>query len=237
MTSTRFDGENLIVTFGSQGRYLGAAIKGAPYSAEQSIEHVQTLADGTHIKQPNNGQKMWRDSEGRTRTERPMNYGMQADAPTFAVVEIRDPVAGFSYVLDDTNKIAHRVALAPPPAPRQRTATTATRPASVNSLSGPEKLGSKNIEGVIAEGTRFSNTIPIGAQGNDRPMTTTNESWFSQELKAMVLSVFSDPRNGETTTRLFNISRSEPDPSLFMPPADYTVVDEKDSFTITIKKQ
>jgi hypothetical protein len=36
----------------------------------------------------------------------------------------------------------------------------------------------------------------------------------------------SDPRSGETTYRLTNIKRNEPDRSLFGVPADYTIVDE-----------
>jgi hypothetical protein len=32
-----------------------------------------------------------------------------------------------------------------------------------------------------------------------------------------------DPRFGTTTTQFINITRSEPDPSLFQTPADYTV--------------
>jgi len=35
----------------------------------------------------------------------------------------------------------------------------------------------------------------------------------------------SDPRTGESTYRLHNIIRAEPDRSLFMVPADYTVRD------------
>jgi hypothetical protein len=42
----------------------------------------------------------------------------------------------------------------------------------------------------------------------------------------------SDPRSGEQTQKLINISRSEPDASLFQPPPDYTIVDEKADFTI-----
>jgi len=36
------------------------------------------------------------------------------------------------------------------------------------------------------------------------------------------MSKFRDPRTGETTYRLTNLSRSEPDRSLFEVPADYT---------------
>lgn len=48
----------------------------------------------------------------------------------------------------------------------------------------------------------------------------------------MVLMKNSDPRNGENITKLTNITLGEPDPALFQPPSDYTIVDEKGAFTI-----
>ena len=86
-----------------------------------------------------------------------------------------------------------------------------------------ESLGTQSIEGVTAEGTRMTLTIPAGKIGNDRPIVTVNERWYSPELQTVVLTKNSDPRMGETTYRLTNINRSEPDPSLFQVPADYTV--------------
>jgi hypothetical protein len=69
------------------------------------------------------------------------------------------------------------------------------------------------------------------------PIVQTNETWRSGELKETVLSRNVDPRNGESVTKLININRAEPDPALFQPPAGYTIVDEKESFTITLKRQ
>jgi len=86
-----------------------------------------------------------------------------------------------------------------------------------------ESLGKQTIEGVEAEGTRVTFTIPAGKIGNERPIVTVNERWYSPELQAIVMSKNSDPRMGETTYRLTNIVRSEPDPSLFQVPSDYTV--------------
>jgi hypothetical protein len=86
-----------------------------------------------------------------------------------------------------------------------------------------ESLGRQAIEGVEAEGTRVTYTIAAGKIGNERPIVTVNERWYSPELQTVVLSKNSDPRTGETTYRLTNISRGEPDPSLFQVPADYTV--------------
>ena len=89
--------------------------------------------------------------------------------------------------------------------------------------SNKEDLGEQIVEGVRATGTRTTTVIPAGAIGNEQPLTTVNEQWFSPELGMLVLTRHSDPRVGETTYRLTNIVRSEPDRSLFQLPSDYTV--------------
>src|SRR5579885_638374 len=47
-------------------------VAGQPYSADRMNERVQTLADGTHIKQSSMFEKLFRDSRGRERVERSM---------------------------------------------------------------------------------------------------------------------------------------------------------------------
>lgn len=84
-----------------------------------------------------------------------------------------------------------------------------------------EKLGTRDVEGVRAEGTRTTWTLPAGAIGNERPIITTSERWYSSELQAVVLATTSDPRAGQTTYRLANIRRAEPAPELFRVPPDY----------------
>ncbi len=86
-----------------------------------------------------------------------------------------------------------------------------------------EQLGKQIIEGVEAEGTRTTVTIPAGDIGNDRPIEIVSERWYSPELQLVVMSRHSDPRNGETTYKLTNINRSEPAKSLFEVPAGFTV--------------
>lgn len=260
-------------------RPIPFAIKNAPYSAEQIQEHTQTLLDGTHISQPRSRTKTYRDSQGRTRTERPLLMGMadsgQENMPM--IVEIMDTVGGFSYVLDPDKKVAHRsqaqampsgsgvagangmgvvmpilstVPLATQVAPagvsEVRSGTfSAGVPAGNTGIVPPnfrrqqvatEKLPPQVIEGVMAEGTRNTITIPEGAQGNDRPISVVTETWMSPELKMVVLTKTTDPRSGETIMRLTNISRVEPDPTLFLPPVDYTVVDETGPFQIRYER-
>jgi hypothetical protein len=86
-----------------------------------------------------------------------------------------------------------------------------------------ESLGKRVIEGVEAEGTKSVMKIAAGEIGNERAIEIVNERWYSPELQMVVYSKRSDPRSGETVYKLTNIQRSEPSPTLFEVPADYTV--------------
>ncbi|HVF41536.1 MAG TPA: hypothetical protein VM936_00900 [Pyrinomonadaceae bacterium] len=86
-----------------------------------------------------------------------------------------------------------------------------------------EKLEARNVEGVQAEGTRITTTIPAGDIGNEQPIQIVDERWYSPELQIIVMTRHSDPRFGETTYRLTNIQRGEPSASLFQVPPDYAV--------------
>jgi hypothetical protein len=251
-------------TMGFAGRgFMGSPVTGAPYSAQRVNEHVQVAVDGTRFTQNNGQVTIYRDSQGRVRTERSM-MGPNAPADVPTVIEIQDPVAGFSYSLDVQNKVAHRVALQTPETRRQaptgigggvatgvsggvatrsNTGTgvltgTITASAAGAAASRPrpeikqEDLGTQVMEGVVAQGHRNTMTWAAGSQGNDRPFEVVTENWFSPELKETVLNKTIDPRSGESTTKLINISRNEPSADLFVPPADYQVVDETGPFQI-----
>lgn len=111
-----------------------------------------------------------------------------------------------------------------------------TTAASAKYDSRTEELGSRNIEGVEAEGTRTTTTIPADAIGNERPIEIVYERWHSKELGLTVMSIHSDPRFGEQTYRLTNIVRTEPDPSLFTLPSGYKVLgDAPNIYTLSTK--
>ncbi|MBV8856040.1 MAG: hypothetical protein JOZ02_03675 [Acidobacteria bacterium] len=86
-----------------------------------------------------------------------------------------------------------------------------------------EKLEARQFDGVTAEGSRTTVTIPAGEIGNEQPIQIVDERWYSPDLQAVVMTRHSDPRYGETTYRLTNISRTEPAATLFQVPSDYTV--------------
>jgi hypothetical protein len=254
--------------FGAPPAFAMRTVTGAPYSAEEVSEQVQTLGDGTHITQKSVPTKVSRDSLGRTRTERPLYRGMAMaghvpDSPV--IIEITDPVAQVKYTLDTINKVAHRQPLPATPDMANRTAVrngvmatvvtggggggagsralvadstgqllpSAAAPSEVTRpQTATENLGTQTVEGVLAEGTRRTTTWPVGAQGNDRPISMVSEIWMSPELKVMILSKSTDLRSGEHTQKLTNIGRGEPSSSLFQPPPEYTLVDETGEFTI-----
>jgi hypothetical protein len=90
-----------------------------------------------------------------------------------------------------------------------------------------ESLGKQTIEGVEAEGTRSTATMAAGSIGNELPISSVTERWYSAELQTVVMSKRSDPRFGETVYRLTNIQRGEQPASLFEVPSDYTVTENE----------
>ncbi len=86
-----------------------------------------------------------------------------------------------------------------------------------------KELGSKDIDGVKAEGKLRSYEIPAGEMGNKNAIVVTDESWYAPELQMTVYSKHSDPRSGDRIYRLAKLNRAEPAAALFAIPSDYTV--------------
>jgi hypothetical protein len=212
----------------SQGR---VELLNEPFSADAITTLVRTLPDGTHIARQTMTVKMYRDSAGRSRSDRiPGKFFAGQPAPP-ATILISDPIAGYSYVLDTANKIARRSPFKSSQAGRTAIPLNepTVAPVAVANNAGPqvktEDLGTQTMEGLIVQGRRVTVTTPAGAIGNDRDIANVSEIWSNKELRLMILQVRSDPRNGETTTKIENLSRTQPDANLFLPPADYKVVD------------
>jgi hypothetical protein len=200
-----------------------------PYSADQEMETTRTLVDGTHIIIKNHS-RLYRDSLGRTRIEMFANSTTQPrDDSQPTGINIFDPVDGVQYFLNPRNHTGTRnnfMRPAPPAnSPAPAAPLTPPTPKELSPRSHSEDLGVEMVEGIWARHTRMTITIPVNAQGNDRPMVETMERWFSEELQVDVLVKRSDPRNGDSIQRLTNIDRSEPDAALFRPPADYVVTE------------
>ena len=202
----------------------GKVVKGAPYSATAIIETELTLSGGAKIIRKSTD-LYYRDSEGRTRREQTFDrFGpFLVDGEPRQVVFINDVVAGLHLFLDPGRRVARKrpmpdgpprpMPMPPPLAAGERTS---------------ESLGKQLIEGIEAEGTRTTITIPTGRIGNDRPLEVVSERWESPALQIVVLSKVKDPFIGDTTYRLVDIKRGEQPRALFEIPADYTLEEGKD---------
>ena len=92
-----------------QGDVLGPVVKGKPYSAKSITESTQTLADGNRITQRNES-TIHRDSEGRTRREQTLGgVGPWQAGEPMTTINIHDPVADKTYLLDPTARTAREL--------------------------------------------------------------------------------------------------------------------------------
>lgn len=230
-------------------KVINPLVKSAPYSAQEVTESTQTLADGNRIKNSVTSQ-VYRDVEGRVRMERNIVNAGNAGAATKAVTII-DPVAGAQYQLDMKSKTASKTTfqartpgagsqamrakrMMPPPADGVSASGAApmgggpqrfARGSKTNENRVTESLGHQAFDGVDAEGTRVTTTIPAGTLGNEAPIQIVNERWYSPDLQVVTMSRHSDPRAGETVYKLTNISRANPDSSLFALPTDFQLTE------------
>lgn len=182
---------------------------GAPLSEEQRVEVERKLATAKTLTEAQRA-----EYAAKVKDYEKKAYEIRSVAPTVAVAGSGHAIATLSgdgmYAFSTT------------PAARYDSKT--------------EELGTREIEGVSAEGTRRMTTIPEGAIGNERAIEIVYESWYSKELGLVVYSKHSDPRFGEQTYRVTNIVRSEPDPSLFTVPQGYRVLSEPSTvYKITTK--
>ena len=230
-------------------------VKGAPYSAQAITEITQLLSDGNRIVNTSSS-SVYRDGEGRTRREQTLKAigNFSAQGEPVQTISINDPVAGVAYVLEPHSRAARKVqglrvegnneagftvsarggegevltlgSADGEVRTRRGTPAAKVREERERSNFREEDLGSQTIEGVNAVGTRTIITIPPGQIGNERAIEIVDERWFSPDLQMVVKTRHSDPRSGEIVYRLTNISRTEPDHSLFEVPSDYKLWEE-----------
>jgi hypothetical protein len=216
----------------------GPTVSGSPYSAEAVTESVQMLGDGNAIRRKT-VVRVFRDGAGRTARQ-------EADANgEFHTVSIFDPVANVTHVLNPQQKtaVSRPLAIKVPMknevsvevekklvaemAARGEMAAKAKIAMSAKADGGrTEQLPAQTMEGLRVEGTRVTSSIPAGTIGNDRPIETLWERWYSPDLQLVVMTKRHDPRTGDVTYQLTHLQRTEPAPYLFQVPADYKVESE-----------
>jgi hypothetical protein len=200
-------------------------IPNAPFTATVNTEWIRLLPDNTRITLVNH-RLIARDSAGRIFQERRLlvpQSGHQQSVLT--QTEIRDPILKQQYICipsANTCQVEFRqpmfAAVQPSPG---------TKPPQGSSAIEPEiqALGTRTIGGVETTGTRETIVIPAGEIGNDSPINTSREFWFSPQLGLDVISVRDDPRFGTQRFEVSDIVLGEPDAKLFSPAEGSRIID------------
>jgi hypothetical protein len=231
--------EGKIEFFSAEMAGAGEVVTAAPYTATATTESTQVLADGNKIVNKTSS-FVARDSQGRTRRETDLHRIGNLPVDAQKTVFINDPTTHTQYIFTpggEATKVVRSegtwkegpqiIELGGQPDRRSQKKVIVNvqnvREGQQSSKDSNEQikhedLGTQTIEGLSAQGKRETVTIPAGQIGNEKPIEIVTETWFSPELHTLVLRKHSDPRMGDSTYRLTDIKRNEPDAALFQPP-------------------
>jgi len=186
---------------------------GCPLSAVMEEDDVRTAADGTRI-QTKMRTLIYRNSSGRIRYDTYFTMD-RPGAERLAITIIYDPDDGFVYRSEPHPEL-DRVAPA-------KGSTVQPYPPPVWVLKSKpvlEQLGTREMQGLTAKGTRLTATQLASTDGNEPEVTTVTEEWQSSEMGILLLQTVSRSDGYESVIRITNLQLAEPDPALFQVPAN-----------------
>ena len=197
-------------------------LEGAPFLATVVTEWTRLLPDGS-TGTVKNHRTVARDSAGRVFQER-RYFSPAGDQQVTALSELdyEDPTRQEMSVCRPANRVCqvyalHRPAQVSPPVARQL-------PNGRGTVT-EEALGTKTIENLDVVGSREVTTLNAGVLGDQKAEPTVKEFWYSPRLQVNVVTKRFDPHaSAIQDIALRAINLSEPDPKLFVPPAEYRVI-------------
>ncbi len=201
-------------------------VANAPFMAIAKTLVVRILPDGSTVTAQNQ-RVVARDMDGRIFQERrtfvpvPNPQNLQSIA---RVDEYDDPAAHSLYDCNVFQRVCNVFAYHPimdqPPTP------VGLRPGGRTYLTR-ENLGTEQFDGQDVIHTRETLTVFSETVGNTKNIIRVVDYWYSPSLGINLKVVRHDPRDGDQTLWLTNLSLSAPDPSTFQPPASYRIVDHR----------
>ena len=194
-------------------------VPNAPFSGVINVERSIVRRDGT-VANMRTVRAIHRDSLGRIYNEyRTLLPALSSDTPPVMHILLYDPQTRTSTTLF-------------PPQHAYRSGTTRRPPATEppvfasygpqNQFTRDEDLGIQEMQGLAAHGVRHTQTIPAGNGGSDKDIVVTDEYWYSEDLRINLVLKHNDPRTGSVTLTVTQVSRADPDSSLFQIPDGYT---------------
>jgi hypothetical protein len=197
-------------------------VTGKPFFAKDNIVWTRKLEDGSTVTTQLFA-VVARDSQGRIYRERRSFVPANSDKESrLQELMVFDPIAKTKTACvlgtHECNITAYRAATSFRPLP------AGTFDQGTRHLTR-EDLGTNVVDDLNVIGTRETTYINQGAVGNDRPLVSTREFWYSPDLETNVSVTRQEPTEGTQVIKLTDLSRSEPDAALFEIPSGYTMHD------------
>ena len=199
----------------------------APFTAVAKTLVVQVLPDGSTVTSQNE-RHVARDTDGRIFEERVTFVPVPNDGTRkmrVHAVDYFDPVNHTWYHCDTGPKVCQvrdyrgdliETAVSP----------TGLQPDQKTYLMR-ENLGTDTFAGLEVQRSRETLTLATESIGNTRTILRTVDYWYSPALGVNAQVKRHDPRNGDQTLWLTDVSLNAPDPEIFRIPADFSVVDHR----------
>lgn len=198
------------------------SLRNAPFTATVNTEWIRQLPDGSTITLKNH-RAIARDGAGRIFQERRVLVPADGKAESgVSQIEISDPVSHMLYICVPRERVCQLEEFSAPEfAPPAAPGTVPSHP------GGPEweDLGKQSISGLETVGMRETIVIPAGTIGNNSPLLSKREFWYSPRLGVNLVSKRQDPLFGVQNFEVTEISLGEPDAKLFELPVGSKILD------------
>ena len=198
-------------------------IPNAPFTGVIVVERT-TVRNDAPVVNLKTTRDVARDSQGRVyNVFRELVPATESGAPPIVRIHFYDPqTRNYTYLYPQRKVYMSGTVNHPPAAePADLLASPAGNSVPLNQFTKQEDLGTQSIAGVSAHGVRQIQTIPATSSGTGNEIVLTDEYWYSDDLHINVVIKHNDPRTGSVSMTLAQVTRGEPDPSLFQIPDDY----------------
>ncbi len=201
-----------------------APIPNAPFTATVSTEWTRQTSDGATVVVKNR-RMVARDRQGRVFEERRRFVPADSNAPSLLFqMDYVDPSRHTRTVCLPANKVCDVYNFFAPPSE----ATLPVGPIGDGKrYLGRADLGKGDVQGLETIGTRETITTNPGTVGNDREVVLTKEFWYSPKLGINLVVKRFDPLQGTQVFTVSDISEFDPDPRLFVVPAQFKLANQR----------
>ena len=205
----------------------------APFTATAKTTSVRTLPDGSTVT-AENSRTVTRDGEGRIFEQRVTFVPVPNDGKhemRVHATDYYDPVEHTHYHCDTNPKTCDLVDYYAPVNDAAMLAPAGLQPDKTTFVTR-ENLGVDTFAGIEVQRSRETTTVYKETIGNTRTILRTVDYWYSPALGVNVQVKRHDPRDGDQTLWLTDVSLTASEPDTYKAPADYRVFDRRMSAAV-----